>query len=227
MSGYNLLDIVKIDSNVTFIRIEALDIKTTLSSIFISLSQLAWIHNFDEAYKRQSFAQKANDTIKYISKNIIKGHPDEVTKNSGELCVAELSRISIIKELNYADIPLAELIKVKDMGNHGFDFYSINTNEIILFAEAKFLSNQNAYGKALKQLVKFEKERQDVSDITDIDKFCSPHSLRNFEKGNKGFIAAFATKSTKTETIIKGISKNVDFKKMKKFDELICIGVNI
>lgn len=129
--------------------------------------------------------------------------------------------------MNYLDIPLAELIKIKDVGNHGFDFYSINTMDTILFGEAKYLSRDNAYGKALKQIADFENRNIDGSDIIDIDRFCSEESKINFANGDKGFVAAFSSKLTTTEQLIKGIKGNAQYQELKEHKELIFIAVNL
>lgn len=227
MKGYEVEEIIKMEDHITFIRINPTDVSLTLTNIFESLSNLAWISDFDDDYMQDGFRIRAEDTIKYISKNIISGATDEITSNSGELVVSELSRISVIKEMEYQDIPLAELIKIKDIGNHGYDFYSVNKDDIILFAEAKYVAAQNAYGRSMKQLVRFEDEKQDVSDIVDIDRFCSQEAKKKFANGQKGYIAAFASKGTPTETIINGIKRNADFKVLSQFYELLCIAVDI
>ncbi len=138
-----------------------------------------------------------------------------------------MARKAIVDNLSYFDIPLAELIKIKDVGNHGFDFYSKNKGEILLFGEAKYNARDNAYGVAFEQIIRFEREKQDISDIIDIDQFCCVNSKNNFANGDKGFIAAFASKKTTTAKLIEGIKNNKDYKEAIKFKELICVAVNI
>ena len=227
MSGYRIIDKQKIEDHISFIRIEPVDIKITLGDVLKSLSDLAWISNFDSEYIRSGFETRAQDTVEYIRTNIINGTDDNVTKDSGEILVSELSRLSIVNEFNYLDIPLAELIKIKDFGNHGFDFFSKNSNDILLFGEAKFNSRQNAYGKAFEQIVRFESGNRDGSDIIDIDRFCCETSKNNHARGKKGFMASFSTKSITTERLIQGIKNNEDYKKLVGFEELICIAVNL
>jgi protein tyrosine phosphatase len=96
-----------------------------------------------------------------------------------------------------------------------------------LFGEAKYKSSENAYGAAFNQIVRFVNQKQDVSDIKEISEFCNEKALIKFTAGKKGFIAAFASKSTTTDRIIKGIEKNSNYKKMIGFDELICVAVNL
>lgn len=227
MAAYNIIDHQKIDDHVTYIRIDPIDISLTLKEVFSSLSDLAWISNFDEEYLKQSFEIRAKATIDYIAKNIITSTDTKITSDSGEYVVSELARKTIVDKMAYLDIPLAELIKVKDAINHGFDFYSKNNDEIILFGEAKYNARQNAYGLSFEQIARFENEKQDCSDIIDIDRFCCENSKINFSNGKKGFIAAFSAKATTSDKIIKGIKKNTHFKGIKKFNEIICVAVNL
>ncbi|MEM0575050.1 hypothetical protein [Flavobacterium polysaccharolyticum] len=228
MIGYKITEKIKIEEHITFIRISPTDIGLTLRNIFDSLSDLSWLNQFDEEYTiKDAFQVRTEATIKYISENIIKENDDSITQNSAEYIVSELARKSIVNELKYLDIPLAELIKIKDVGNHGFDFYSKNNNDVLIFGESKYLKGQNAYGKALKGIIEFVNRKQDSSDIIDIDKFCCKKSKENFTKGKKSFAAAFSSKKDKTENLIKNIKKNKEFIELKKYEELICVAVDI
>ncbi len=227
MSAYRVIDRIQIEPHILFIRIEPTDIKITLRDIFKSLSDKAWISEFDEKYIQDYFQVRADETINYIATKIISKSDDKITSDTGELVVSELSRLTVINELNYLDIPLAEIIKSQAVGNDGFDFFSKNLNEIILFGEAKFKSSQNAYGSAFEQIERFERIKQDVSDIKEITDFCTEVSLNNFSDGKKGFIAAFASKSTSTTNIVNGIKRNTHFNILKSHQEIICVAVNV
>lgn len=228
MIGYKITDKIKIEEHITFIRITPTNIELTLRNVFDSLADISWLSQFDQEYTiKEGFKVRAEATIKYISINIIKENDDSLTKNSAEYVVSELARSSIVNELEYLDIPLAELIKIKEVGNHGFDFYSKNKNDVLIFGESKYLKSQNAYGKALKGIVDFVNKKQDSSDIIDIDKFCCEKSKENFSKGKKSFAIAFSSKKDKTENLIKNIKKNKEFIELKKHEELICVAVDI
>lgn len=228
MSGYTITDNLKIEDHITFIRINPTDIKLTLKEVFDSLSDLSWISSFDEEYIRSGFEEMAKDSIDYIARKIIKENDDKITSESGECVVSELARKSVVHEMNYLNVPLGELIKIKDSGNHGFDFFTKNHDNIILFGEAKYIATKNAYGSALRQIVRFESvEKKDKKDIIDIDRFFCETSKRNHANGQKGFISAFASKKTSTKKLIEGIKKNSDYKELAKFNELICVAVNV
>jgi hypothetical protein len=227
MSGYNVLYNQQIEPHITFIRIEPTDINLTLSDVFKSMSDIAWISDFDKKYTRDSFEIRAVETINYIANNIIAEADNEITKDTGEIVVSELSRLAVINEMGYLDIPLAELFKSQAAGNDGFDFFSINSDQTILFGEAKFLSSQNAFGSAFEQIARFENQKQDVSDINDITQFCCEDSLDNFSLGKKGFIASFSSKTSSTVNMIKAIKRNTNYKKLIGFEEIICVAVNV
>lgn len=227
MNTYRVLDKIQIEPHILFIRVEPNDIKITLRDVFKSLSDKAWISDFDKKYVQDYFQVRADETINYIATKIITQSDDKITSDSGELVVSELSRLTVINELNYLNIPLAEIIKSQAVGNDGFDFFSKNLDEIILFGEAKFKTSINAYGSAFKQIERFERIKQDVSDIKEIREFCTEDSLKNFSEGKKGFIASFASKRTSTTTIVNGITRNTHYNNLKKHQELICIAVNV
>ncbi len=228
MNGYTIVDNLKIEDHITFIRINPTDIGLTLRHVFDSLSNTSWISSFDQEYIRDSYNQRANDTIDYISRKIIREDDDSITSDSGECVVSELARKSVVEQLGYLDIPLGELIKYKTYGNHGFDFFSVNNEKVILFGEAKYVATQAAYGNAFKQIHKFENvEKKDVKDIAEIDRFCCEQSKSNHAKGQKGFMAAFSSKNTNTKKLIEGIKQNEYYQKIKDFEEIICIAVNL
>ncbi|MGX5688346.1 hypothetical protein [Arcticibacter tournemirensis] len=227
MTSFNILDHEKIEEHITFIRIEPTDIELTLREIVDSLADISWLSQFDQDYHREAFRIRADNSIKYIKDNIIISGADSVTSDSGEYVVSELARKTLVEKLGYLDMPLAELLKIKDIGNHGFDFYTCNLHTVLLFGEAKYNANQTAYGIALKQIVEFIDRKQDSSDIIDIDLLCCNESKQNFADGHKGYVAAFASKDTATAQMIKNIQKNADFVTVSKYHELICIAVNI
>ena len=127
------------DTHVTFIRVETEDLSVTIKDIITVLSNLSWISKFDNEYVRSSFEVRAKDTAEYLARNLKLNKDDSVTSNTGEYVVSELAREAIVQKLGYLDIPLAELFKEQVVGNPGFDYYSANSEDIIVFGEAKSL----------------------------------------------------------------------------------------
>ena len=227
MITYQITDRIQIDTHITFVRINPTNIELTLKEVFDSLANLSWLNDFDKDWLKEGYQVRADATVKYIADNIIKAGDDKVTSNSGEYVISELARLTLINELLYSNIPLAELIKKQKSGNPGFDFYSESPSNVLLFGEAKYLANQNAYGRAFEQMVRFINESADIGDLPDVHAFCSDNSKSNVLNGIKGFAASFASKETHTQILVKNIQENEDYKTLSKFTELVCVAVNI
>lgn len=226
-----IIDYKRIDNErhdrVTFIRVDPESLAITLKHIFQVLSDLSWISKFDDEYVRTVFQTRAQPTIDRLETDLLSSKDDEVTAEAAEYVISELSREALINQLNYLDIPLAELLGRKVKGNPGFDYYSRSDEKVILFGEAKFLSAQNAYGSGLKQVNKFINLKKDVSDLFLLEKFCTKHELDAVTKGVKGFIVGFSAKETATDKLIEGIIANDDYKKLLGFQEIIFVAVNL
>lgn len=226
-----LLDIKKIDEKrhdkVTFIRVEPINLQNTLVNIVAVLSDISWISRFDEEYMRDSFWARATPTIHKITQMLMQSTLDEVSSNAGEYVVSELSRSVIRDQMKYNAIPLAELFSKQTSGNPGFDFHIENDCKTLLFGEAKYLSNQNAYGVGLKQIVDFISDKKDIKDIVDLEPFFCKAALQHAMRGQKGYAVGFAAKTTSTETLIKNIQNNADYQILLQYHEIVLVAVNL
>lgn len=226
-----ILECKRIDTqnydNITYIRIEPEDISVTLRDIISSFSDMSWISRFDKTYVRNCFFKRADESAKYLADKIQKNIDDVITKDSGEYVVSELARKALVSQMKYLDVPLAELFKEQVSGNPGFDFYSANNDNIIIFGEAKYNSRNNAYGVGMEQVDRFIREGQDLSDLNDIDKFFEDESLNYANNGDKAYAIAFASKGTSSETIIKGIVSNSHYTNIAENKEVLYLAVNI
>ncbi|MDE6242088.1 MAG: hypothetical protein K2M08_06695 [Anaeroplasmataceae bacterium] len=148
-------------AKVQFIRIDPEDICVTLSKIIQVLMDKSWLKNFDEEYEKSAFTFRADKTIKDIKDKFDKCENDNVTSDAGEYVVSELARETLVNQLKYLDIPLAELLGKKTSGNPGFDFHSANEiTDTIIFGEAKYDSSKSAYSAALSQIKDFIMEKK-------------------------------------------------------------------
>ena len=156
------------------------------------------------------------------------GANNYVTKDAGEYVVSELAREAIVSELNYLDIPLAELLGKKISGNPGFDFHSQNnaTNTVI-FGEAKYVTAHSGYPRAIDQIKAFVDDKKDIADIADLRDFCSADALSRVVDGFKGFAAAFSAKSTPSDRLISAITAKDSFQELLKYEEVILVAVNL
>lgn len=227
MKNYTITEYKELDSHITFIRVNPTNLKLTLKEIFTSLSDLSWLKFFDKDYIRSGIEIRAKNTLNNLEQKLLNGNTDKITSNTGETVVSELARKSIINEMGYLDIPLAEFFKQKKDGNPGFDFFTENKNETVLYGEAKYIAGKNGYGRAFNQIVDFISVGKDISDIPDIRDFCSPNALNNSHQGAKGYIAAFSSTNIETDVLIKNIKANLSFIKLSSHKEVICVAVNV
>lgn len=153
-------------ASVQFIRIDPEDISVTLSEILKAIMDLSWLKNFDAESLARSYEQRAQITIADMRRKIENCDTGKLTKDAGEYVVSELAREAIVSELNYLDIPLAELLGKKISGNPGFDFHSQNnaTNTVI-FGEAKYVTAHSGYPRAIDQIKAFVDDKKDIADI--------------------------------------------------------------
>ena len=226
-NGYNIIKSFSIEPHIRFFRIQLTDVRLTLRSVFDSLSNNSWIMKFNEDFLRKTFSTRLESTIGHISSKIIQENDDTLTSSSAEYVISEIARSTIVQELEYLDIPLGELIKQQKSGNPGFDFYSMNKSNIILFGEAKYRAKTNAYGSAMEQICRFNKEERDIADLLDIQNFFPEESLDDVVKKNKGFVAAFSSSKIPTEDLVKNIKNNKYYKELSLHKELIFVAIDI
>ena len=228
-SLYTVIDDKVISPKIHFYRIEptAQGLDASIREIFDSISQLCWLSKFDGSFLKDSFSVCANYSINYIKNNVLNKNTDKATEEAGEYVVSELSRQTIVNRKGYLDVPLGELFKQKASGNPGFDYFSRNLNDEILFAEAKYKSSSNAYGVATKQIVQFIDIRKDISDLKDLQPFVGENACYKATQGEKGFIVAFSATDMKTDMLIRHLQENDCYKKLCGYNELICVAVNI
>lgn len=227
----NIIDNIEFNldncQRIRFLRVEIKDLNKTILQIIETLNDMSWINKFDEKYKKESFLSRAVPTAEKLSLQLQNNIDDEITKETGEYVVSEISRQSIVNEFNYLSIPLAELLGRKVTGNPGFDFFTVNDNSTIIFGEAKYLSSQNAYGKGFSQVAKFIDIKKDISDLKLIEDFCSIESLNKVIAGGKGFAIGFSAKQDSTDSLLKNIKANQDFLKILRYEEILIVAVNI
>lgn len=216
------------EASVQFIRIDPEDISTTLSEILETLMTLSWLNNFDDDFTVQSFKQRAQITIADIKDKFSKCTGGALTKDAGEYVVSETARETIVSQLGYLDIPLAELIGKKTSGNPGFDFHSQNNiTDTVIFGEAKYVAAHSAHSRAIEQIKEFIDDRKDIADLADLRDFCTPAALTRASVGAKGFAAAFSAKSTSSDRLIALIQENPAFSELLKYEEVILVAVNL
>lgn len=122
--------------HIRLLRIRPNNLQLTIRHIFVSLANMSWIDSFLPEYLRQSLYARVEPTVRTIANHLNDGNLTAVDSHSGELVVSELARQGVVNRYGYLDIPIGELIATQVAQNPGFDFYSVNLNDIILFGES-------------------------------------------------------------------------------------------
>ena len=215
-----------IEPNVRLIRVQPNDLKITLGYILTTLSSKCWISQIADILK-QAYEVRVQRTIDKLNKDFTNGTDSDIISNAGEYVVSELTRSSIVNELHYMDIPLGELFKQKATGNPGFDIFTVNLNEQILFGEAKYVANTNAYNNAFKQVNCFIAEIRDMTVLPDLLPFNINYAIDNASKGERGFIAGFSSTTISDAALEENIKNNDAYKALLKEKEIICVAVDV
>ncbi len=231
-SGYDVITDVMIDSNVRFVRINPTDLQLSLITIFNSLMDVSWINIFfdNNPVLKDSVTKRAMPTIEKFNTEFQSGTAAAVNKNTGELLVSEISRRTLVERYGYFSMPIGELFKQKVTGNPGFDFFSINHDEIILFGEAKYVSGSTPYKKAFNQIADFIEKGKDGKDMWDLVKFIPERKKAQFNylNGKKGFVGSFSSKKESDQELIDKIKSLESYKVLQAaYPEIICIGINL
>lgn len=230
--SYTLTDKVDVEAKVTFLRVKPNGKKQTLGDIYAKLSNLSWVNSLASPALRASYSNRAQKTIDKLVE-LISGsaaeYPitDEVVSDAAEYIVSVVASEAIVHELHYRELPLPELFKQQRSQNPGFDFYIINAANILLFGEAKYVKGNNAYGNALKQIVRFVAEQNDINDIADLLVFVDENIFDRVVDGDKGFMAAFSSTNIATNDLIANIKRNDNYNPAKQHKELVLIAVDM
>lgn len=215
------------NTKVIFIRINPYPLDDTLKFIYNELFNKAWINKYKKSIVRKSIEERCNKTIEKISEKLKRCEGDNVSSEAGEYIISILGKQALTENLNYLNIPLAELWKEKTTGNPGFDFHSESTENKIIFGEAKYVCGKNAYNNSLSQINKFIELKKDLLEMVDLDNLVSDLASSNFDDGKKGYAAAFSSTKALTKVMIDNILDNDSFKKLLIYDELLLVAVDI
>lgn len=227
----NLTDTIKdkfgCDIKTYFIRINPYPMDETLVFLYNSILDLSWTKIYNTPAVLKGVISRAEKTINDIEKKLKKCEDDSLTSEVGEYVISVLGKQALIDNLEYIDIPLAELWKAKVSGNPGFDFYCESIEEKIIFGEAKYEVGKNAYNSSLSQIVEFIQDEKDCEDLVELEKFVSESAMNNFDAGRKGYASAFSSTSIGDSKLISHILKNEKFNELLKYDELLLVAVDI
>lgn len=212
---------------VCFVHAKLSNITEIATKVHNDIMDTSWLSEL-KPLSKISYEQRAKDTINNIVKNILNKVTNSVTEGLGELIVSTQGQFLLEQEHNHRRLPLAELWKEKERGNPGFDFHTESPSDYITFGEAKYNSNQTAYGKALTQINNFIDKGKDKKEMSDLEHFTTEKAQANFLlPTGKAFAAAFSVHSDDSDTIFGNIKKCDKFKELLKYPELYLIGIQI
>lgn len=217
----------QVHANVRYVRLHVTDVSLTLREIFMSLLDASWVSKLQvkesirDAYRLR--VQQTTDALR----DIFQRGNAPIDSQTGEYVVSESARRYLVDRLGYLDIPLGELLKEKIKGNAGFDFFSANQNDVLLFGEAKYRTDESGCSEAFNQIHDFIETGKDVSDIADIQNFMTDAADANFRQGLKGYIAAFTTAIEDDVRIVRRITHHPRYSELAGYSELICIAIQL
>lgn len=225
----NLYD-YKINSNsiVHFLRVDPGSLSISLKNILEKLSELSWLNKFSKDTLKISYRQKAESTINHLEKSLYDDTESVIVEKAGEYIVSAISKDAIVEELNHFDLPLMELLGRKKSGNPGFDYYTEERDNNILFCgEAKYKKGSNPYSSSFFQIKEFIEEKKHVADASLLDELADDTSLDNLVKNIFGISSAFSSTSIETNKLIENIVKNENFINLLEYKNIVLIAVNM
>ncbi|MBL0071457.1 MAG: hypothetical protein IPP34_06460 [Bacteroidetes bacterium] len=132
--------------------------------------------------------------------DIIGGITTSVNEDIGEFIVSYSAQLALEIEYSHQRIPLAELLKEKVLGNPGFDFHTISSNNYLVFGEAKFSLDSTPRARALNQIKEFIGDR-DNAELKWLEPFLDPTTKLTSLKMKRGYAAAFSLNGENIITI--------------------------
>ena len=215
------------ERKVFFIRINPQNLSLTIQEILTELRDMSWLSKFNFEPLKNAYELRAQRTCDYLEKIIYdNSNMSKLKETTGEYVVSNLSKKSLVDNLNHTDIPLMELLGRKKSNNPGFDFYTEIDYQIVA-GEAKYKTNENAYNSSLKQINEFIQEQKHIQDIPLLMPFTNTESIVNMNNNKFCVCAAFSTTNKSTNDLISNILNNKHFKDCLKQCDIFLVAVNM
>ena len=218
----------ELEGNAYFIRVSPGELDITIKEILIELSNFSWLSKFNKEYLRKSMEHRAQATCDYLKKAFYDEQDNPIISNAGEYIVSNLSKRSIVEELGHLDVPLAELLGRKKVGNSGFDFFTEDTTEkLVSCGESKYVNGINAYNSSLGQIKEFIVEKKYYDDIPILQSLVEEDALERMGKDEISISVAFSSTNILDDKLMENIVQNEHFKELVKKYKIILVAVNM
>ena len=211
-----------------YIRVSPGELEVTIKEILIELSNFSWLAKFNKEYLRKSMEHKAQATCDYLKKSFYDDQDNPLVSNAGEYIVSTLSKRSIVEQLGHLDVPLAELLGRKKVGNPGFDFFTEDMDEhMVSCGESKYVNGVNAYNTSLGQIRQFVADKKYYDDIPILQALVEEEALEKMGNDQFGVSVAFSATNISDNDLIDNIARNANFKELVKDYKIILVAVNM
>lgn len=211
-------------AKVHLIVVQVANVKDAANEIITALNNVSWIAKLDPVAKA-SYEQTALRTIAKLTTDF-STVDSSVTSSFGEYLVSIAAGNSLGVVLNHAVFPISELWKEKVTKNHGFDFHTESTQEIISFGEAKYVKGTNPYNASAAQILEFIDLKKDAGDAVHLRTFASQNAIQKLVNSSRGFTVAFSMHSDNPQSILKNaLASDIIQKLIKCSQELQIVGV--
>ena len=182
---------------VKLCHVKVSDIEKIAAGLTKQVMDTSWMLKLDEGTKR-SYDKTVEETAKELIKVFKKtASSNRIAGDFGELMVSIGSARALEKIFNHKLIPIAELWKPQAKQNEGFDFHTVCKKEIINFGEAKYASNGNPHGVAMRQANKFIDADKHYRDRVHLINLVSEKAIENLDDDIFGIVASFSLNAVK------------------------------
>lgn len=202
------------------------DVCQYITQLGSKISNTSWLNNLKPIYKK-TFEPLVNASIQRIVGEIFTGVINGLNTNIGEYLISECAQDCLVDKFQHTQLPLAELLKEKIIGNPGFDFHTISANSKLIQGEAKFSLKSTRYDEALNQIADFIQSAKHNGDFATLIPLLDEITIQNLYEDKRGYCAAFSTSAKSPVEIIKHALNHSALGTICVCDEFYLISIKI
>lgn len=179
------------------------DIEKIAMGLTKHVMDTSWMLKLDRGTRRsynKTVAETAKALLKIFKQN---ASSNKISGVFGEVMVSIGSSRALEMVFKHKSIPIAELWKPRAKQNEGFDFHTVCQKGIINFGEAKYSSNGNPHGIAMKQAKNFIDADKHYRDRVHLINLVSDQAIGNLDDDIFGIVISFSLNSNSPLSILK------------------------